>query len=179
MKTCATVLALIASCLIACNKSAAPANKPAPSASTAPSSPADDAVLQKLQEYAGSGATNCGSLAAGAPGDQLKSASDCAMQASQEKKAFTVAYAMPGMSVGVAGNSAGKLYTAQMQGMSGLSAGECPSALRVASSGRVTCFAPGDMSSMSGSHSAGSMPPGMPNPHASGGSNPHTPAKSN
>lgn len=170
MKNFSPVLLLGLLCLIGCNKKTTNSNSTAPSGSTAaPSSPADDAVLQKLQEYAGSGATNCGSLGVGAPGDQLKSASDCAMQASQGKKAFTVSYAMPGMSVGVAGNSQGKLYTAQMQGMSGLSTGECPSTLRVASSGRVTCFAPGDMSSMSGSHAAGSMPPGMPNPHASGG----------
>lgn len=179
MKTCAAVLALLTSCLIACNKPTTPTKNASPSVS-GPSSPADDAVLQKLQEYAGgSGTTNCGRLNVGAPADQLKSASDCAMQASQGKKAFYVTYAMPGMSVGVAGNGEGKLYTAQMQGMSGLSGGECPSALRVASSGRVTCFAPGDMGSMSGSHTAGSMPPGMPNPHASGGNSPHASAKSN
>jgi hypothetical protein len=41
----------------------------------------------------------------------------------------------------------------------------------VAASGRVTCFAPGDMGSMSGSHAAGTMPPGAANPHA-GGSKP-------
>ena len=43
--------------------------------------------------------------------------------------------------------------------------------LRVATSGRVTCFAPGDMGSMSGSHAAGTMSPGAANPHA-GGSKP-------
>jgi hypothetical protein len=180
MKNLSPVLVLALVYLIGCNKAAKTSSSAAPTApAAAPSTPADDAVQQKLQEYAGAGATNCGRLNTGAAADLLKSASDCAMQASQGKKPFTVAYAMPGMSVGVAGNSAGKLFTAQMQGMSGLSSGDCPSALRVASSGRVTCFAPGDMGSMSGSHSAGSMPPGVPNPHTSGGSNPHTSSKSN
>jgi hypothetical protein len=103
------------------------------------------------------------------------------MQASQGKHAFYVSYEMPGMGVGVAGNAEGKLFTVQTQGATGaLTSGACPSALRVASSGRVTCFAPGDMGSMSGSHTAGSMPPGATNPHASK-TNPHaaTPPKTN
>jgi hypothetical protein len=89
------------------------------------------------------------------------------MQASQAKHPFYVAYDMPGMVIGVAGNADGKLFTVQSQG-SGPSAaatsGDCPSELRVASSGRVTCFAPGDMGSMGAGHTA--IPPGMPNPHA-------------
>jgi len=36
--------------------------------------------------------------------------------------------------------------------------------LRLAASGRVTCYAPGDMGSMGAGHTA--IPPGMPNPHA-------------
>jgi hypothetical protein len=156
--------------MTACNKSAPPANRPAPAVSqAASSSPGADAVQQKLQEYSGAGATNCGRFDVHAAEAQLKSASDCSMQASQGKKPFFVSYDMPGMSVGVAGNAEGKLFTVQNQGMSGFSSGVCPAALRVAASGRVTCFAPGDMGSMSGSHAGGAMPPGMPNPHASGG----------
>ena len=139
-------------------------------------------VQQKLQEYSGAGATNCGTLDARAAEAQLKSASDCTMQASQGKKPFYVSYEMPGMAVGVAGNGEGKNFTVQTQGATGaLTSGACPSALRVASSGRVTCFAPGDMGSMSGSHTAGSMPPGATNPHATGKTNPHaaTPPKTN
>lgn len=134
-------------------------------------------VQQKLQEYSGAGATNCGTLDARAAAAQLKSASDCSMQASQGKHPFYVSYEMPGMGVGVAGNGEGKLFTVQTQGAtSALTSGACPSALRVASSGRVTCFAPGDMGSMSGSHTAGSMPPGAANPHAAGKTNPHAAA---
>ena len=98
------------------------------------------------------------------------------MQASQSKHAFYVAYDMPGMAVGVAGDAAGKLYTVQSQGAgpsAALTSGDCPSQLRVASSGRVTCFAPGDMGSMGPGHSAGTVPPGMANPHGSGTDNPH------
>jgi len=101
-----------------------------------------------------------------APEAQSKAASDCAMQASQSKHPFYVAYDMPGMTVGVAGNADGKLFTVQAQGegpSATVTAGDCPSQLRVASSGRVTCFAPGDMGGLSG-HTA--IPPGMPNPHA-------------
>ncbi len=85
------------------------------------------------------------------------------MQASQKKQPFFVAYDMPGMAVGVAGNAEGKLFTARSEGGS-VNGGECPSALRLAASGRVTCFAPGDMGSMGAGHSA--VPPDMPNPHA-------------
>jgi hypothetical protein len=88
------------------------------------------------------------------------------MQASQAKHAFYVAYDMPGMAVGVAGNASGKLYSVQSQGegpSATLSSGDCPSELRIAGSGRVTCFAPGDMGSMGAGHTA--IPPGMPNPH--------------
>jgi len=142
------------------------------SAAAAPTSSFSGAVQQKLKELSGSGAADCGLFGVKATSDQLKTASDCATQAGQGKKAFYVAYDMPGMAVGVAENSAGKLFTVQSQG-GALSSGDCPSALRVASSGRVTCFAPGDMSSMSGSHTAGSMPAGMPNPHSSESANPH------
>jgi hypothetical protein len=54
-----------------------------------------------------------------------------------------------------------------------LTTGDCPSQLRIASSGRVTCFAPGDMGSMGAGHSAGTIPPGMANPHSPSTANPH------
>jgi hypothetical protein len=147
--------------LTACsNKASAP--PPAASSSSAPSK-TPDAVQLKLQEYAGNSATNCGRLDLHAPEAQSKTAADCALQASQGKKPFYIAYDMPGMAVGVAGNAEGKLFTARTEGGT-VSGGDCPSALRLASSGRVTCFAPGDMGSMGAGHTA--IPPGMPNPHA-------------
>jgi len=144
--------------LTACNKSTAPSTS---SAATLPSMP--DAVQLKLQEYAGASATNCGRLDVHAAEAQSKGAADCAMQASQAKRPFYVAYDMPGMVIGVAGNGEGKLYTARSEA-GGVSGGACPSALRLAASGRVTCFAPGDMGSMGAGHTA--IPQGMPNPHA-------------
>lgn len=167
MQITVAVLTVALCSLTACNKSSAPAapNSPAVAA------PKSDAVQQKLVEYSGSGATDCGRLDLHAAEPQLKTASSCAMQATQQKHAFYVAYDMPGMSVGVAGNPDGKLFTVQSQ--SGgpspeLTSGACPSQLRVASSGRVTCFAPGDMGSMGGGHAGTTPAPGMANPHAGG-----------
>jgi hypothetical protein len=166
-------VSIVALCsLIACSKSSAPA--PSPSNPTA-TPKAIDGVQQKLQEYSGTGAIDCGRLDVHAPEVALRTASDCALQSSQAKRPFYVAYDMPGMTVGVAGNAEGKLFTVQLQGegaAASLTSGACPSQLRVASSGRVTCFAPGDMSWMSSSHAAGAMPPGIPNPHAAGGAKP-------
>lgn len=167
MKIPLILLVLSAAALSACNKSAAPSASSTPASSTATVSKPHDGVQQKLAEYAGSSASDCGRLEVRANEAQSKSASDCAMQASQSKKPFYVAYDMPGMSVGVAGNADGKLFTVQSQGGS-VTGGECPSQLRVATSGRVTCFAPGDMGSMSGSHAAGTVPPGGANPHGGG-----------
>ncbi len=171
MKNSGVALIFALCCLTACNKST-------PSApSSASSSKPPDAVQQKLQEYSGAGATDCGRLNVQSPADQSKATADCAMQASQSKHAFYVAYDMPGMAVGVAGDAAGKLFTVQSQGTgpsAALTSGDCPSPLRVASSGRVTCFAPGDMGSMGAGHNAGAVPPGMANPHATGTDNPHT-----
>src|SRR4029077_13226685 len=126
-----------------------------------------DAVQQKLQGYSGASATDCGRLNVQATAEQSKTTADCAMQASQAKHPFYVTYDMPGMSIGVAGNADGKLFTVESQGSgasAALTGGDCPSQLRVASSGRVTCFAPGDMGSMGAGRTA--IPPGMPNPHA-------------
>jgi len=147
--------------LTACSSRQAPPSSAA--SSSAASSKPPDAVQLKLQEYAGNSATNCGRLDLHAPEAQSKTAADCAMQASQAKKPFYIAYDMPGMAVGVAGNAEGKLFTARTEG-GAVSSGDCPSALRLASSGRVTCFAPGDMGSMGSGHTA--VPPGMPNSHA-------------
>lgn len=166
MKIPLILLAVMLTALVACSKSSGPSGS-----STATVSKPHDGVDQKLQEYAGSSASDCGRLDVRSAEAQAKSASDCAMQASQEKKPFYVAYDMPGMTVGVAGNSEGKLFTVQSQG-GAVTSGACPSQLRLASSGRVTCFAPGDMGSMSGSHAAGSTPPGATNPHSGGGTKP-------
>ena len=160
MKTLPLLLIFTALLLTACNKSSAPAIS-APSKS--------DALQEKLQDYAGSSATNCGRLDVHATADQSKSASDCALQASQGKHPFFVAYDMPGMAVGVAGNADGKLFTVQSQGTgpsASVTGGDCPGQLRVASSGRLTCLPPGDMGAMGGGHPAASMPEGMSNPHA-------------
>jgi len=158
------ILVLTTCCLsVACNKPSAPSAPP----STSSASKAPDAVQQKLQDFAGSSATNCGRLDVKATADQSKATSQCAMQASQSKHPFFVAYDMPGMVVGVAGNADGKLYSVQSQGeaaSAAVTAGDCPSQLRVAGSGRVTCYAPGDMGMVGGGHTA--IPPGMPNPHA-------------
>jgi hypothetical protein len=166
----ALALILALSCLTACSKQETPA-----AASTASPAKPPDAVQQKLQEYSGAAATNCGRLDVQAKADQSKTAADCAMQASQSKHPFYVAYDMPGMAVGVAGNAEGKLFTVQSQGTgpsAAVSTGNCPSQLRVASSGRVTCFAPGDMGSMGPGHTAGAIAPGMSNPHTSGNPKP-------
>jgi hypothetical protein len=167
-------LIFMISLLVGCNKSstpAAPADNSAASSSvpsaSMPSANSNDAVQQKLVEFAGSAAKGCGRLDVQAPPAQLSSASSCAMDAAQNKRPFYVAYDMPGMSIGVAGNSDGKLFTAQSQGGdTGLTSGACPSPIRVASSGRVTCFAPGDMGSMGAGHQGG-MPTGK-SPHGDG-----------
>lgn len=166
MKTSLIFLAIVLCILTACNKSKAPA------ASSAVANTAVDAVGQKLRDYAGAPSTDCGRLDVKATNVQLTAASECAQLAIQKKQAFFVAYDMPGMSVGVAGNGEGKLFTVQSQGTgagASVSGGDCPAQLRVAASGRVTCFAPGDMGSMSGSHGAGAIPPGMANPHGTSG----------
>src|SRR5678815_1227278 len=106
-----------------------------------------DAVQQKLMEVAGSGATDCGRFPVQTADAQMKAASDCAVQAAQNKKAFYVGYDMPGMTVAVAGDSGGKLYSVQVQERGMVSTEPCPSEIRVAPSGRVTCFAPGQFGS--------------------------------
>lgn len=156
-----------------CSKASSPAESAPASTSAAPAATSSvaktDAVQQKLAEFAGAPATDCGRLNSQTD-DQLKAASKCAVDAAQAKHPFYVAYDMPGMTVGVAGNADGKLFTVQAQGSGDVSSGTCPSQLRVAPSGRVTCFAPGDMGSMgAGVHNGMNAPSGMMNPHGGGG----------
>ncbi len=181
MSKAALILALFA--LIACNAKPAPQQAPATPSNAAPapapnpsipaSASASD-VQPKLQELAGKNATNCGDVKSLA-GDEVQKASDCAMQAAKAKKPFLVSYDMPGLSVGVAGNADGKLFTVQSEEENGKPATPrsqpCPADLRIAQSGRVTCMPSGSMGVAPGSGSSphgGSMgmpAPGTPNPH--------------
>jgi hypothetical protein len=169
------VLAVAAVCLSGCKKSTVPE----------PTAKSADPVQQKLQELAGSGATDCGRLQSQAE-EHMKAASDCAMQAAESKHPFYVVYDMPGLTAGVSGDAAGKLYfvraeqpqNAQPGAKAAIQSEPCPSQLRVALSGRVTCFAPGTMGT--GAHSGMPMPPmGAENPHGgmglppNGTPNPH------
>ncbi len=158
-------------------------NKKAGSASSSSSS-SNDAVQQSLQKLAGSNAKDCGRLKSQDPGP-YKTAGDCAMQAAQAKQPFYVAYEMPGLVVGVAGNSEGKLFSVQGQQAQGqaensaaVSESPCPSELRLAQSGRVTCLTPGAMGGMpsGGSpHGGMTMPPATgENPHGGAGMPPST-----
>jgi hypothetical protein len=184
-------LLLVAALFLAgCNKS--PSSSGSSAKSSIPAS-SGDAVEQKLRELAGAGATNCGRLTSQSS-DQMDAAGKCAMLAAQQKRPFFVAYELPGMIVAVAGNSDGKLFTLQSQAAAeqagiaaGLASGACPSALRVAPSGRVTCFAPGTFGmGMDAAHGGGmTMPPATgKNPHEGlgipppGQANPHQSTKS-
>ncbi|HKU25845.1 MAG TPA: hypothetical protein VJQ54_10265, partial [Candidatus Sulfotelmatobacter sp.] len=89
MKTLLLLLAFAVLGLSSCNKASAPAGSSMPSVSKP-----HDAVQQKLEEYAGSSASDCGRLEVRANETQTKSASECAVQASQNKKPFYVAYDM-------------------------------------------------------------------------------------
>ena len=158
--------------LTACN------NKPAPGPQTAeqqgaqpvvsqPASAAQTAVSAevetKLRRAAGSNATDCGQVRS-MDAAEVKKASDCAMAEAKSKKPFLVSYAMPGLTIGVAGNAEGKLFTAQSEIDNGhqteAQVEPCPSELRIAQSGRVTCIKAGAVGTM----------PGSQNPH---GANPH------
>ena len=164
---------LLAMLLAGCSKptvtNAGPSNSPAASQSSASAPVADDKVQQKLRELAGSGATDCGRHEIEAQAAELTTASNCALDAVKSKTAFFVGYDMPGMTTAIAGTSEGKLYAVQLQGSgtgAQLDSGPCPAELRVASSGRVTCFTPGSMS-LSGSdpHAGMGTKPGGANPH--------------
>lgn len=158
--------------LAGCNKSksgSAPADSTGAAVSNTASS--NDPVQTKLQELAGSNAKNCGVLKTqGTP--EMQAASTCVMDAAKAKSAFYVEYQMPGMNVALAGSAQGKLYSVQSQdGGAGLVSGDCPSELRVAPSGRVTCYAPGTFPMNAGAGSHATMP-SMP-PMMGSGSNPH------
>jgi len=59
------------------------------------------AVQQKLQELAGTGATDCGRVKS-QDSSVVQPASDCAMKAAEGKQAFYVAYDLPGLTTAVA-----------------------------------------------------------------------------
>src|SRR5438270_13401447 len=144
MKIVSLILIVACCCLCACNKSA-------PVSASNPQPKPSDAAQQKLRDFAGPIATDCGRLNAGVPSDQAKATADCALKAHQEKRPFYVAYDMPGMAVGVSGSAEGKLFSVQSQGedsAAGLTSGAWPSELRVAASGGARCFAPGAMRSV-------------------------------
>lgn len=158
---------MAASMLIGCNKS------PSSKASSVPVRP-NDAVQQKLVELAGPNATDCGRFDVRAANDQLTNASSCATKSAEGKRPFYVAYDMPGMSTGIAGNSDGKLFALELQGSgtgAKLDSGPCPAQLRIAPSGRLTCFIPGTMglnATGADPHSGINTSPGM-SPHGSSG----------
>jgi hypothetical protein len=171
-------LFLIAACfLTACSKS-----QPSGSAAGAVAASSNDPVEKKLQELAGGAAKSCGLLKAQVPAE-MQAASQCAMDAAKAKTPFYVEYQLPGMNVALAGNAQGKLYTVQSQeGGAGLASGDCPAELRVAPSGRVTCYAPGTfpMGAGVGSHSTMVVPPFMGTGGAKGAMPPgHPPVQSN
>ncbi len=172
MRTSLIAIVLAASLLAACSKSSAP--------SSAAAAKPGDAVTQNLQQLAGSGATDCGRIESQDP-SKLKPAGDCALSSAKDKKAFYVAYDMPGLTVGIAGNSQGKLSWVQSETPPNAPAGTkgevksapCPAELRVAQSGRVTCMTPAAMGAMSGENPHGMMPPaGGTNPHGGMGTTP-------
>jgi hypothetical protein len=183
MRTFLILLTIAIASLVACNKSSAPASVSAKPADTAKSA---DPVQQKLQDLAGSNATDCGRVRSQAP-DQTQKAGECAMKAAKDKHAFYVAYDMPGLTVGYAGNSQGKLFSIQAEQTENPSTAKaevkgtpCPSDLRIAQSGRVTCMAPGAGMGMTGGNPHGGMPAATgENPHGGitmpnlGASNPH------
>jgi hypothetical protein len=169
-RTLAIALILAASFLAGCNKKTVSAKS-------------GDTVEQKLQELAGSSATNCGRVKSVAEAD-TKPVSECAMQAAQSKKPFYVAYDMPGLTVAIAGAPDGKLYAVQSQvpppaegqssgaqpsGPAQITVTPCPAELRMASSGRVTCYPLSSFGAPTGAnpHGGGMMmpPAGTPNPH--------------
>ena len=114
------------------------------------------------------------------------------MAASKKKQAFYVAYEMPGLTVALAGDSTGKLFSVQQEQAAGAPSGStsevvaapCASELRIAQSGRVTCIPPGSMGGNMmggvGPHGGQSIPPASgASPHGgiimppASGANPH------
>ena len=179
--------ALVVSLLLCVCGAVACKNSSTGSSSTSAASGPADSVQQKLQELAGSGAKDCGRVKS-QEAAQVQPASDCAMKSAEAKQPFYVAYDLPGMTTAVAGNVQGALYSVQAQtddsGAAKVDSSPCPAALRLAQSGRVTCFAAGSMGGMgmpsganphggagmppaTGQNPHGAMPPATgPNPHA-------------
>jgi hypothetical protein len=152
-------LIVIISCLVGCKKS---------SQASPNSSKSGDAIQAKLQELAGADATDCGRLKS-QDSTVVQTASDCAMKAADSKHPFYVAYELPGLTTAVAGNSQGNLFAIQAQTSADAGAAvestPCPAALRIAQSGRVTCYAPGSMNGMSPGASPHGGTPGTQSPH--------------
>ena len=169
MRNSVFALTMACSLLVACSKSTTPPSVSAKSADTAKSADAAksaDPIQQKVQDLAGSDASDCGRVKSQVP-EHIQKASDCAMQAAKGKKAFYVVYDMPGLTVGYAGNSQGKLFSVQAEQPENASVKAeakttpCPAELRVAQSGRVTCMALGaGMGTLGGANPhGGAMPP--------------------
>jgi hypothetical protein len=200
--------------LAACNRGSAPSQAAAPASSdtksAAPQQAANttpDAMTAELTKLAGPGATDCGRIAMS--GD-VQTASQCAMQANSAKKPFYVRYDLPmpdaQMAIATVRTADGKLVSVQydskgwekpvegakLNDTKTVAVGPCPAPenLRIASSGRVTCFAPTQMPAGMSPHGGGAqMPPSTGEPHggmgtvAPGTPNPHkgagaTPTKS-
>jgi hypothetical protein len=189
--------------------SSASTQQSAQSLLTTQRSPNDEMTAQ-LQKLAGADAKDCGTVPG--VGGEVQAASDCAMQSNSASKPFYVRYELPlpgtKMAIATVRATDGKLYTVQYaadgykqaSGGATLTADKkvmtmaCADALRVASSGRVTCFAPqqnagpmpstphGGLMTMppaSGMNPHGSIPPAPgANPHGSmppaSGASPHT-----
>ena len=149
----------------------------APATVAGVTSSSNDPVQKKLQELAGSGATDCGLLNSQVPAE-MQAVSKCAMDAAKSKTPVYVEYTLPGMNVALAGNAQGKLYSVQTQeGSAGVVSVDCPAELRIAPSGRVTCYAPGTFpmgATGSGSHPNMVVPPfmGTRSAHGAGGAMP-------
>ncbi|HEU5403076.1 MAG TPA: hypothetical protein VFU86_17095 [Terriglobales bacterium] len=161
MKLTLTVALIAGLVLSACNKSQTKSQ-----AEMKPS----DAVQAKLLDIAGMGATNCGAPKT-QDKDAVQPATDCAMKAAQSKQAFYVRYDLPGMTTAMAGDGKGQLYAVQSEANGQIQSTPCPADIRVAQSGRVTCYAAGSMGGMgtmggTSLHGGMSMPPATgPNPH--------------
>jgi hypothetical protein len=148
----------------------------------------DDTVTAALRSLAGSDAKDCGTVS-GQSGD-LEAASGCAMHSNRANSPFFVRYDLPvpgtKMAIATARASDGKLYTVQYsdatykQAVAGSTLSRdkkmltmpCTAELRVASSGRVTCFPPQQNAGniAASPHGGGMAMPSGANPH---GSSPH------
>lgn len=202
----AVLILSVAAVLAACNQNSKPSQAATPTNTSSqtptpqPANTTPDAMTTELTKLAGPGATDCGRI--GMSGD-VQGASKCAMQANDAKKPFYVRYDLPmpdaQMAIATVRTADGKLISVQYDSkgwekpLEGaklsedktVAVGPCPTPnnLRIASSGRVTCFAPQQMPAGMSPHGGGmKMPPstgephggmgavapGTPNPHAGG-----------